>query len=76
MRWIWERDSQNDTIRYTVEITSQDLEEARLTAFDRRLIHECEGSSRVSDKLLALETLARRIEDLEEASQPEEGSNG
>lgn len=39
----------------------------RLDGFDQRLLEECEHSDLTSDKLLALELLARRIEEGESA---------
>jgi hypothetical protein len=49
---------------YTLRITNDELVRARLQPFDRLLIADCEGKdSTISDKLLALETIARRIEE-------------
>lgn len=49
---------------YTME-----LESTRLDNFDRALIKECEESDSVADKLLALECIARRIEEQEKSGK-------
>jgi hypothetical protein len=43
-------------------ISQSELETVKLQTGDRMLFQECESSDRISDKLLALETLVRRIE--------------
>jgi hypothetical protein len=48
---------------YKLRVTGAELMRCRLQHFDRLLIAECEASNKVSDKLLALETIARRIEE-------------
>ena len=48
---------------YNLEINQVDLVRAKLHDFDRRLLADCDTSDKVSDKLLALETIARRIEE-------------
>ena len=54
-------DIKQETI-YTLVIPHESYTKARLYPHDRLLIGECEGSNRISDKLLALEMIARRIE--------------
>lgn len=46
-----------------LEIDATDVLEAALDPTDRALLRECEHSSSISDKLLALETIARRVEE-------------
>jgi len=48
---------------YNLEITDDDLRLVNLLKVDELLIEECEKSEKISDKLLALETIARRIEE-------------
>lgn len=58
------RDSGEDSpVIFTLMITASERVAARLDDWDRRLIAECEKSSSISDKLLALETIVRRIEE-------------
>lgn len=45
-----------------LEITDHDLMNISLDDHDQKLIHECEKSEKVSDKLLALELMVRNIE--------------
>ena len=48
---------------YCLRISKFELASARFDRIDFALIRECDSSPLVSDKLLALETIARRIED-------------
>jgi hypothetical protein len=49
---------------YTLTITHSDMSKANITHLDRVLFEDCnKDDSTISDKLLALETLARRIEE-------------
>jgi hypothetical protein len=48
---------------YTLRISPEEMVRARLQPFDRKLFADCAGSNKVSDQLLALETLTRRIEE-------------
>lgn len=48
------------SVRLTIE--ERDMVHARFDRFDELLIKECEGSGMASDKLLALETIVRKIE--------------
>jgi hypothetical protein len=54
---------ERDERTYTIKVQMGELVRANLSRFDRALIAECEASGKVSDKLLALETIARRIEE-------------
>ena len=48
---------------YKLTISNRDMMVVGFQPFDRLLLTECEESSKISDKLLALETIARRIEE-------------
>jgi hypothetical protein len=49
---------------YTLKITHSDMEKARIKPYDQVLFDDCNGEdATISDKLLALETLARRVEE-------------
>ena len=48
---------------FTLRIRSRELVAIELQPFDRLLLADCDRSDKVSDKLLALETVARRIEE-------------
>ena len=54
---------ERDERTYTLKLCMGELIAGTLYEFDRRLIAECEASDKVSDKLLALETIVRRIEE-------------
>lgn len=53
--------------RLHVKWNEMDLIHLRLDPFDFALLHECDSSSKLSDKLLALELLARKYERAQEA---------
>lgn len=55
---------ENETSVYTLEITKSDLLNMyKLDNFDLMLLKDCEKeNATISDKLLALETIARRVE--------------
>ena len=64
VRFSFEHDPMLDLYRAVVEIEGGEyMTMARLDGFDRRLLEECEDSDSVADKLLALELIARRIEE-------------
>lgn len=50
-----------------------ELRSVKLTDFDRALLRECEESSSIADRLLAFETMARRIE--EQQKEVRDGKN-
>ena len=56
------KDIENLQTIYRLSITHTEFAQVSFNDFDRLLIDECETSDRVSDKLLALEMIARRIE--------------
>jgi hypothetical protein len=56
---------------YHLEISDVEFVLMRLDNFDTLLLKECEGSDSIADKLLALETLARRIEEERERQAKE-----
>lgn len=58
----------NQKTHYLITIEDSELAQIPLDEFDRELLRECEISDHVSDKLLALEALSRKIERLHEDS--------
>ena len=48
--------------RWTLDITNHDMTSVPLDKFDHLLIQECSGSASISDALLALEMVARKLE--------------
>ena len=56
------KDVENQRTIYKLSISDAEFIQAIFYNSDRLLIDECEISDRVSDKLLALETITRRIE--------------
>ncbi len=48
---------------YILRITDLVLEDVKLYFQDHQLIRECEKSKKISDKLLMLEMIVRRVED-------------
>lgn len=56
------KDVKNQQTIYKLGISDAEFVRAVFYGFDRLFIDECEQSDRVSDKLLALETITRRIE--------------
>ena len=67
-------DIERDEMVYTLRIPLRSMVRANLQPLDRALIADCEGSSKISDKLLALETIARRIEEAEPSISAERKS--
>lgn len=58
----WENPNTGN-IEYKLAIEPNNIICAKFTKFDYWLFEDCESSDKISDKLLALETLARRIEE-------------
>jgi hypothetical protein len=56
-------DPTNLTNTVTIEINDLEMVLLKLDRFDRLLLDECNKSNKISDKLLALECMARRIEE-------------
>lgn len=52
-----------DEVEFRLTITDLEMVKMKLHPFDRALIADCDSSDTISDKLLALETIARRIEE-------------
>lgn len=52
------------SVRLAIE--ENEIARAQFNRFDELLISECEKSEKVSDKLLALETIVRKIEQANE----------
>lgn len=49
---------------YTLTISGGDLARVKLSGYDRRVLADCNGAeATISDRLLGLELLARRIEE-------------
>lgn len=63
MKWQLYRDECRDVIGMRLEIDGSEYMRASLTSFDHALIQDCETSDKLSDRLLALETIVRRIEE-------------
>ena len=61
-----------DECIYTITISHAEFMRGTIYQFDRALIAECEASNKISDKILALETIVRRAEASYEASSAEE----
>ncbi len=57
-------DKAKGIFHYHLRIFAADIVAMKLQPFDRALLAECEQSDKISDNLLALETTARRIEEL------------
>jgi hypothetical protein len=55
---------------YCLRIEDTDLLLAPLDQFDMMLLRECGDSTSIADQLLALETIARRIEQQQGTPQP------
>jgi hypothetical protein len=59
-----ERDLATNRVRYTLDVDSMALAQVDLDPLDRALVRECGGDdSTIADKLLALETLMRRMQE-------------
>lgn len=48
--------------RVVLECTEHEITDLALNYYDMRLLRECEASEKVSDKLLALQLIAKRME--------------
>ena len=62
MKLEYYEDIKTDEIRINIIIYPLDFFEIELDDFDRLLLRECDKSNKISDKLLALETIARKLE--------------
>lgn len=63
MRATEYHDFKTDEDVFELRFNTLDMVECPLDNFDRALLHECNKSKKVSDKLLALETIVRRLEE-------------
>ena len=64
MKMVWEENPITCDMKIAVVINIQDIIDCEsLTPFDWQFFRECTKSNRISDKLLGLEILSRRIED-------------
>lgn len=68
------RDPATGDFHMMLKIDQLEIMCAKLTDFDRALFRECEESKSIADKLLALETMARRIEEQQEQVEEKDGS--
>lgn len=62
MKFTTTQNPETNDIEHVLVITRSDLTKVDLTEFDRALIAECEKSDLISDRLLVLEMLARKLE--------------
>lgn len=62
MKLEYYEDIETNEIRINIIIYLSDFLEVELDNFDRFLLKECNKSNKISDKLLALETIARKLE--------------
>ena len=51
--------------RFVLDFSLAEYSDARFDEKDLKLFEECGKSTKISDKLLALETIVRKIEDVE-----------
>ena len=63
MELVSYKDDAKGIIHYHLKIADTDTVKMKLHPFDAALLSECERSDKVSDKILALETITRRIEE-------------
>lgn len=63
MKFELNKDCLTYKLTMCLELGPDDMSRARLNHWDNVLITSCEKSDKVSDKLLALETLVRRVEE-------------
>lgn len=63
-------DKANNETVYTLRLTPLDITASldRMTGWDRRLIAECQSSTKISDTLLGLELIARKREEAHHAA--------
>ena len=66
MKLTKEEDLKTGDIIFKIRVTEESMCNPFLNAWDRCLIAECEESNSVADKLLMLETIARRKEQYDE----------
>ena len=59
---MWREDESNEQV-YQLRIPAHEQMTAKFHDFDRLLLADCDRSAKVSDTLLGLEVIARRIEE-------------
>lgn len=64
MKWKAVSSSFDTTKQLYVEWNDSDLFHIKLDAFDHAILRECDESPNLSDKLLALQMLVRKIENV------------
>lgn len=52
-----------DTVRYVLEVSGHEMGMADFQWLDRGMMRELDSTASIADKLLALEMLARRVEE-------------
>lgn len=64
MKWELQKKQtlEGDVLEFHLKIYPLDMMKVQLDSFDRLLLKDCGASESCADKLLALETLVRRIE--------------
>lgn len=67
MKFQMRHDPKSGRYQFCLELEEYEVASVRLDNWDRLLLQECEGSKNVSDQLLALELLTRRIEEQKNA---------
>ena len=60
------KDIEDQKTTYVLTIEKQDMITAKFTKRDRQLFEICDKSDKISDKLLALEMIAMKIEEVEQ----------
>lgn len=76
MRLTKDEDYRTGTTRYVLEVNRHDLQLADFEWFDRQLAKDCElPGATIADKLLALEMLARRIQEGYDRAQAQMEAN-
>lgn len=63
MKLVRTESFEDDLVRYFLEVSSAEMQMADFDWLDRGLMRETEATASIADKLLALEMLARRVEE-------------
>ena len=71
MQITYAYDPVRQVLRYELEISERDLFDAycNFTAWDKLLLRDCRKSQNIADWLLALETIVRKIEQVQAQKQ-------
>ncbi|HUU88395.1 MAG TPA: hypothetical protein VMX17_11680 [Candidatus Glassbacteria bacterium] len=70
MRILSYNDTAQSKRRYLITIDDIDMMDVNFTDFDRSILKDCEKSNSIADKILALELIARRIEESQKKDSP------